>query len=227
MKKESKFMELWHNKKTHAAIVLGLWMIFLLIVIIISFVGGNATKNNTSTNNNNNVTPNIEEKVEFRDYELMQKDLLKSNYSYEYVISNADEKVIYKGEKTGVLETGYRETSEETIKYYIDENGLYKVQVDELYAFDKLYENVIEDLIDPNYIFEIINDQSYLTEEVENTRTYTYKYSLEEVDYEVIVKTNNLDILQINIKFADKLYELKYNDINKLENLSYIPKEAN
>lgn len=224
-KEENKFMQLWHNKRTHAAMVLGLWMLFLLFVIIISFIGGEATKNE---NNQNVNTPAIQEEVtEFKDYKEMQAELLKLNFEYEYSITNGNNKVVYKGEKIDNLETGYRETHEETIKYYIDETGLYKVQMDELYALDKLYENIFESLIDPEYIFNTINEQSYLTEESDNTRFYTYKFILDGINYEVVIYTDLENITQINVKFEDNLYELKYTNINQLENLSYIPKEAN
>ena len=116
--KESKFMQLWHNKRTHAAMVLGLWMIFLLFVMIISFVGGEATQPEV----NNNQDQQQEEKKIFKDYQLMQSELLEHNYIYEYIISVGGSKVIYKGEKIGVTETGYRENATETI--IIPEEGL-------------------------------------------------------------------------------------------------------
>lgn len=220
---ESKFMQLWHNKRTHAAMVLGLWMIFLLFVVIISFVGGEATQNEPINNNLQEET----EEVVFEDYDKMQKELLKNNFEYEYIINNVDSKIIYKGEKLGVLETGYRETSEETIKYYVDESGLYKVVMDELDALDKLYENVVESYIDLEYIFNEINTKSRLEEVLENTRTYTYKYVVEGVNYEVVVTTDLKSIKNIDIKFEDKHYELKFSNINGIESLSFVPKEVN
>lgn len=222
---ESKFMQLWHNKRTHAAMVLGLWGIFLLFVIIISYIGGEATQN--EVNNNQNTNQVEEEQKVFKDYIEMQSDLLKNNYEYEYIITVADSKVVYKGERIDATETGYRENSLETIKYYIDETGLYKVLMDELYAMDKLYENINESYIDLEYIFNEIKNMSVTTEEVEETRTYTYNYVIENINYEVIVTTNLDAITKIAIKFEDKQYELNYSKINELENLSFIPKEVN
>ena len=220
---ESKFMQLWHNKRTHAAMVLGMWMIFLLFVIIISFVGSKKTQNN----NLNTPVQKEEETVEFRDYALMQTDLLKNNYKYEYNIKVADYNVIYKGEKIGVKETGYRENSVETIKYYVDETGLYTVMMDSLNSNDRLYENINESFIDLEYIFELVKDKSVVTEEVENKRTFKYSFNLEDIQYEIIVTTNLNDIESIQINFEDKNYSLKFTEVNKLEILSYEPTEVN
>jgi len=220
---ESKFMQLWHNKRTHAAMVLGLWMIFLLFVMIISFVGGEATQPEV----NNNQDQQQEEKKIFKDYQLMQSELLEQNYIYEYIISVGDTKVIYKGEKIGVTETGYRENATETIKYYIDETGFYKVVMDELHSLDKLFENVIESYIDLEYIFNEINNQSVAGEENDETRTYTYKYNREGIDYEVVVTTDLNNINKLDIKFEDKYYELKFSNIKQVEKLSFAPKEVN
>jgi len=221
---ESKFMQLWHNKRTHAAMVLGLWMVFLLFVVIISFIGGESTKKEPANNNTNN---QVEEQKVFKDYEVMQQELLENNYAYEYIIHNGEEKVIYTGERIGLNEVGYRENSTETIKYYIDETGLYKVVMDELHAMDKLYENIIESYIELEYIFNEINNQSVISEELEDIRTFTYNYAVENINYVIVVTTNLEAITNIDIKFEDKHYELKYNNIKKIKNLSFEPKEVN
>ena len=71
---ENKFMKLWNNKRTHAALVLGMWGLFLLFVVIISFIGGEATQNNH--NNEYQNKPVEEEKAVFKDYQVMQSELL-------------------------------------------------------------------------------------------------------------------------------------------------------
>lgn len=207
---ENRFMELWHNKRTHAAMVLGLWLIFLLFVMIISFIGGKATKTPES---NIPVTEEKEETPTFKNYEVMQKELINSNFSYVYTINIGDYKVVYRGEKTNNLDTGYKETAEETIKYQVDETGLYKVVMDELNAYDRLYENLNESLLDLEYIFETVKDKPVLTEELGDTRNYTYKFTLEEIEYEIIVSTNLENITKISVKYEDKLYDLNYTEI--------------
>lgn len=222
IKEESKFMQLWHNKRTHAAMVLGMWMIFLLFVIIICFTGGK-----TQNNNLNNPTDGELEVVEFKDYSLMQADLLKNNFKYEYNIKIGDYNVIYRGERLDLQETGYRENSTETIKYYIDETGLYTVLMDELVANDRLFENVNESLIDLEYIFGLIKDKTVVSEEVEGIRTFKYNFIVEEVAYEILVKTDLEYITNIEIIVEDKNYKLFFTDVNKIEKLSYEPKEVN
>lgn len=222
---ESKFMQLWHNKRTHAAMVLGMWMVFLLFVIIISFVGGKS-KPSSNLNNNNNYEQK-EEVITFKDYSLMQDDLLKNNYKYEYNIKIGDYEVIYKGEKLGVKETGYRENSIETIKYYIDETGLYTVVMNSLNSNDRLYENLNESLIDLESIFELVKDKTVITEEMESSRTYKYIFTLEDINYNIVITTNTEYIENINISLDDKIYDFKFMEINKLQKLSYEPIEVN
>jgi len=220
-REESTFMRLWHNKRTHAAMVLGLWMIFLLFVIIISYVGG------AFDNNEANSCQMPSNTITFKDYKEMQSELLKNNFSYVYEINYLDNKIVYKGERLLDKETGYRENSYETIKYYIDESGFYKVVMDELLALDKLFENVNESLIDLESLFEVLNAQSVTSEESEKTRAFTYKYIIDDVNYEVIVHTNIENITEIDINFTDNKYILKYDNINKIEELSFKPNEVN
>ncbi len=220
MQEESKFMQLWHNKRTHAAMVLGLWMIFLAFVMLIAFLGGEA---NPNTNLNTPTNQEQEAEKEFKDYALMQEEILKNNFKYEYNIKIGEYQVIYKGEKLGATETGYRENASETIKYYIDETGFYKVVMDELDALDKLFENLNESYIDLEYIFELIKDKTVVTETLEETRSYTYNFDLEEVSYEIKVETDLTNITNITISFEEKEYNLKYMNIGELDSLSYVP----
>lgn len=208
---ESKIMQLWHNKRTHAVMVLGLWMIFLLFVMVIAFISGETTKTTPLPSE----TLKEEEKVVFKDYKEMQNDILTNDYSYEYNITVGDYKVNYKGTKKGDVEEGYRENAEETIKYQIDATGLYKVLMDELHAYDKLFVNVNESFIDLKYIFELINNQSVTSEELEKTKVYSYSFILDEITYEMKVTTNTENIKEINIKFDDNEYKLMYNVLNE------------
>jgi len=210
---ENKFMKLWNNKRTHAALVLGMWGLFLLFVVIISFIGGEATQNNH--NNEYQNKPVEEEKAVFKDYQVMQSELLNSDYNYEYVITSGENKIIYKGTKTSINEVGYRETATETIKYQIDDTGFYKVLMDELHAYDKLFENVNESYIDLEYIFNEINNQSVASEIVEENRTFKYNYMIEDITYDVVVTTDLNNINKIEVRFDNNYYELKYSEIAK------------
>jgi len=209
---ENTFMKLWHNKRTHAAMVLGLWMVFLIFVMLIAFIGGEA-KESLPQNN----IEQQKEQIVFKDYTEMQNNLLKKNYSYEYNIKTGEYQVIYKGEINNNIDKGYRENLNGTIKYQVDETGLYEVVMDSLNSYDKLYENIVEDYIDVTKILELVKDKTVTKEETEKVRTYTYNFELDSILYEIKVITNTEEITDITIKYENNEYLLKYNNINKPE----------
>lgn len=195
---DNTFVKLWENKRYHALICLGLWLIFFLFVFLIVVIPYNNTLKNLPKNNENeNVTT-------FMD---MKEKLLNSDYDYKYTINTSLGKTVYTGNKTKEKDTGYRENSEGLIKYEINSEGIFQINMDEKVPLENLYLDLNENYLDIQKIYDLTKDL------IENVNEDQNEISYENENIIVIFKINEQNILSINIKDNNDDYLLEFDNI--------------
>lgn len=195
---DNTFVKLWENKRYHALICLGLWLIFFLFVFLIVVIPYNNTLKNLPKNNENeNITT-------FMD---MKEKLLNSEYDYKYTINTSLGKTVYTGNKTKEKDTGYRENSEGLIKYEINNEGIFQINMDEKVPLENLYLDLNENYLDIQKIYDLTKDL------IENVNEEQNEISYENENLIVIFKINEQNILSINIKDNNDDYLLEFDNI--------------
>lgn len=195
---DNTFVKLWENKRYHALICLGLWLIFFLFVFLIVVIPYNNTLKNLSKNNE------IENVTTFMD---MKEKLLNSDYDYKYTINTSLGKTVYTGNKTKEKDTGYRENSEGLIKYEINSEGIFQINMDEKVPLENLYLDLNENYLDIQKIYDLTKDL------IENVNEEQNEISYENENIMVIFKINEQNILSINIKDNNDDYLLEFDNI--------------
>lgn len=195
---DNTFVKLWENKRYHALICLGLWLIFFLFVFLIVVIPYNNTLKNLPKNND------IENVTTFMD---MKEKLLNSDYDYKYTINTSLGKTVYTGNKTKEKDTGYRENSEGLIKYEINSEGIFQINMDEKVPLENLYLDLNENYLDIQKIYDLTKDL------IENVNEEQNEISYENENIIVIFKINEQNILSINIKDNNDNYLLEFDNI--------------
>lgn len=195
---DNTFVKLWENKRYHALICLGLWLIFFLFVFLIVVIPYNNTfKNLPKNNENENITTFID----------MKEKLLNSEYDYKYMIYTTLGKTVYTGNKTKEKDTGYRENSEGLIKYEINNEGIFQINMDEEVPLENLYLDLNENYLDIQKIYDLTKDL------IENVNEEQNEISYEKENIGIIFKINEQNILSINIKDNNNDYLLEFDNI--------------
>ena len=195
---DNTFVKLWENKRYHALICLGLWLIFFLFVFLIVVIPYNNTLKNLPKNNE---TENI---ITFND---MKEKLLNSGYDYKYTINTTLGKTVYTGTKTKENDTGYRENSEGLIKYEINSEGIFQINMDEKVLLENLYLDLNENYLDIQKIYDLTLNL------IENVNEEENEISYENENIRIIFKINEQNILSINIKDNNDDYLLEFDNI--------------
>ena len=195
---DNTFVKLWENKRYHALICLGLWLIFFLFVFLIVVIPYNNTLKNLPKNNE---TENV---TTFMD---MKEKLLNSDYDYKYVVNTSLGKTVFTGNKTKEKDTGYKENSEGLIKYEIDNEGIFQINMDEKVPLENLYLDLNEDYLNIQKIYDLTKDL------IENVNEDENEISYENRNIEIIFKINEQNILSINIKDNNDDYLLEFDNI--------------
>ena len=195
---DNTFVKLWENKRYHALICLGLWLIFFLFVFLIVVIPYNNSFKNLPKNNE------TETIITFND---MKEKLLNSGYDYKYTINTTLGKTVYTGTKTKENDTGYRENSEGLIKYEINSEGIFQINMDEKVPLENLYLDLNGNYLDIQKIYDLTLN---LTENVNEDQN---EISYENENIRIIFKINEQNILSINIKDNNDDYLLEFDNI--------------
>ena len=202
----------WQTNRGKSVIKLGAWIVFIVIILVLSVFGKDDNYDNVIDDSQNETEEVI---YEFVNYSDMQKELLKNNYEYEYIIKSNDNIIIFNGVKDGTSEMGYKEDNNGIIKYYIDNLGVKQVILNDMVELNTLYDNIDSSFLDLEILFNNLNEYLYNIEKNENKRTITY----DKEGFSVVVKTDLNNIKNINIINNEVTYELKFTNIGKCDKL--------
>lgn len=209
MESKNTFFE---TKEGKATIKFAAWMIFIVILIIVFAINGNNEQKN-DTKENNNVK---EEISSFKNYEEMVSDLLKSCYNYNFKVTSIENTVIYNGTISNNEDIGYKETSEEIIKYAIIDGITYRIVLDKTTEITNLYDEEDKAFLNIENLFKNLKNYLYSVNKNETKREINYNKD----GYQVLVKTNLENITEILITNATKTYELQFTNVSICDNIT-------
>lgn len=197
---ESNFLKILENKRLSALIKLLLWGLFLLLIYLVIIIPGKSISKE-------NITKKEEPETKVITYKNMEEDLLKYNFSYVYTISSDDQKVIYTGNYNQNTNTGFKEKDGIITKYLINEQGTFIYEGEDIVSIDTIYENINEDYLNLNNIFNIINNLDYEVNEEDELLIFNNN---EEIYYLTI---DNDKIKSIEIHHSNEIYKLEFDNI--------------
>lgn len=209
MESKNTFFE---TKEGKATIKFAAWMIFIVILIIVFAINGNNEQKN-DTKENNNVK---EEISSFKNYEKMVSDLLKSCYNYNFKVTSSENIVIYNGNISNNEDIGYKETSEEIIKYAIIDGITSRIVLDKTTEITNLYDEEDKAFLNIENLFNNLKNYLYSVNKNETKREINYNKD----GYQVLVKTNLENITEILITNATKTYELQFTNVSICDNIT-------
>lgn len=209
MESKNTFFE---TKEGKATIKFAAWMIFIVILIIVFAINGNNEQKN-DTKENNNVK---EEISSFKNYEEMVSDLLKSCYNYNFKVTSLENIVIYNGTISNNEDIGYKETSEEIIKYAIIDGITSRIVLDKTTEITNLYDEEDKAFLNIENLFNNLKNYLYSVNKNETKREINYNKD----GYQVLVKTNLENITEILITNATKTYELQFTNVSICDNIT-------
>ena len=143
----------------------------------------------------------------------MLEEIKQNNYKYKYSIKINDLNYILEGSKNGLIEEGLLESNNNIFKYYIDSNGIYKVNLDQKEKIDKLDNNIDDNIININNLLEMIKDIDYKVEKEDEIRNIIYDSS----DFSLVVTTDLNHIKNINYKKGIDEYNLEIYSIGEVK----------
>ena len=185
----------WENKRTHALMVLILWMVALSLLMGLTALLNqfSAPKNKIETKDEETIS-----------YDEIWKNLLNANYEFQYVVTLEDEKIEYNGKVEGKKISGYRENKEGILKYEIEDDISYELVMGERKPLETLYENVNKDYFSLDSLYVLLKDTPVEEEDL----LYTYEMN-GNVDIQVLLSKEN-KIQKITIQEENTVYELNF-----------------
>lgn len=209
MESKNTFFE---TKEGKATIKFAAWMIFIVILIVVFAINGN-NEQKSDTKENNNVKEEIRS---FKNYEEMVSDLLKSCYNYNFKVTSQENIVIYNGTISNNEDIGYKETSEEIIKYAIIDGITSRIVLDKTAEITNLYDEEDKAFLNIENLFNNLKNYLYSVNKNETKREINYNKD----GYQVLVKTNLENITEILITNATKTYELQFTNVSICDNIT-------
>lgn len=157
-----------------------------------------------------------EEISSFKNYEEMVSDLLKSCYNYNFKVTSSENIVIYNGNISNNEDIGYKETSEEIIKYAIINGITSRIVLDKTTEITNLYDEEDKAFLNIENLFNNLKNYLYSVNKNETKREINYNKD----GYQVLVKTNLENITEILITNATKTYELQFTNVSICDNIT-------
>lgn len=184
----SKFKTAWANPRKKAGIQLLGYLIFFVILFLFAAITSNMNKYKTPTNQATTTTLTPDK------YNDKQKFLLTNKYSINYVINVNNVEYKINGTIENNIVNGYFETPNGIKKIVFKENNLYEINNEQ----ESLLESELnKNLINLEYIINLIKQNSAIISDKEETKTYTYY--IEDLGLNITVTATEENISQINI----------------------------
>ncbi len=210
------------NKRSHALMVLAIWVIVLAVLFgFVAIVNMFSKENSKESDNTNTTTEEKEEEPTEEDLNSLSyfdkfEHLMAEDYEFSYQIINTKDTIQFEGQKVGDLIIGYKMDQTGVIKYKIESQKVYQLFIDHEEEISNLYDNIDSPLLDLHYVVDLlksVNDKDILITEEELITTYHYNLLQDEKELEITVTENENSIEKIEIEKNSEQYILKYKSL--------------
>ena len=195
----SKFKIAWADPRKKAGIKLLGYLIFFIILLLFASITSHMNKYKSPINKTTTTTTAPDK------YNDKQKALLTNKHAVNYVININNLEYKINGTIENNILSGYFETPNGIKKIVFKENNLYEVNNEQEILLET---EINKNLIDLEYILNLIKQNSAIISDKEETKTYTY--NIDNLGLNIIVTTNEENISQINIKESINTYILNF-----------------
>lgn len=209
------FKKCWENQRSHALIVLMIWIVFLTILM------GMVSITNLLIGDKSPETNMVEKKSEaeestskmIKSYYDKLHHLMTSDYEFIYSIMKNREKIKFEGIKLSSTIVGYKQDALGIVKYKIENKKIYQILIDNVIEITNLYEDIDASLLDLNYIIGLLDqvaENDVIITEEELITKHAYNLTQDEEELEIIVVENEENIEEIQINRNNEVYQLQY-----------------
>ena len=212
-KKDSKlktfyknFKSAWAIPQKRAGIKLLAYFIFFIIFFLIAGIVNRISDTSKIYNENTTTTTKILKEDKYKD---KQDKLINNKHNVNIVINvnNIEYKI------NGILENnlinGYLESNDTIKKVLIENNTLYEIKNNENIKLDL---DINYNLLNIDYIIDLIKNTKTIIERNENSIIYYYTIQIDGYDNNIKIYTNENDIYRIDIFNDSSKYELNFDN---------------
>lgn len=212
-----KMKETSRGKAILKLIYWGIFFLFIFIFCIISsvIVGSQNNLNTDTKKPTESVKEPVVEKADASYVKSLLTELESSNYDFEYKITMGDNIYKYNGKKENNFIEGYKETSEKTIKYFIDETGIYEETTNSKVLIDNLYEGLNSEYFDIQKLNNILNTKDLKEYPSNCIDSCPMFFNSENIKVELLTekKESNNKISSISIEDEGISYYFKFKNV--------------
>ena len=219
VKKEPSKFKKWHQKmkstpKGRAYLKLIYWAIFFVILFIFLGISSSITRDYTPTNHDTQEEQTPEENKENTEVLPtildMQEELLSATYEYTYDIKIDENSYLFEGNKYPAYEEGYKTSPTGTIRYYLDNTGIYQVMGDNRTLIHDFYLGIDTQYMDLAHVFDIMNILG-LHEDTMCDCTYPVYFTQDEFNrYTLSLSEDARHITDVTVTSLDNRYEYMF-----------------
>ena len=203
----NRLKEAWNIPYKKAGIKLLAYLIFFMILFMTASITSRMSYKEKNVMNNSTTTRKIIENNSLSD---KYKKLSSTKLNVNYVLSIND--IEYK--INGILESGiingYLEVEDNIKKILFTNNELYEIKNN---IKIKLDIDIIKELLNIEYIFNLIKDINPVIEKVEDNNNYFYTAVFSDKDINIKIYTNENTIYKIELQNEELKYTLNFDNI--------------
>ena len=199
-----KYKEAKKDPRKRAGMKLLGYFIFFAIFLLIAAIGNIVQQNDIKKKL---LTTTTTTTVKVDKYSEKQKSLLEEEYDVVYIINYNDKEYKINGTIENGVVNGYLEESENIKKIVLKKDGIYEIKKEE--------ENILEldfnvNYLNVEYVLNLIKNSSVIKDETSDIKVYKYEMVLDDNNSFIYVKTNEENIVSIEIKNDEISYVLNF-----------------
>lgn len=195
----------WKNPRTHALMVLIIWIVSLgLLMGIVSIL-------NELTPHQKRETTKTEEKQQKKSIKEKLQDLRSDELLMSFRVTAKENTFKYEGTEQNSVVNGYKEDKNGIKKYRIENEKIYEIVLDQATKIDTIYEEIIIDFLDRQKLISLLlkNEEESI---IDNKESSTYEYNLfykeENVKINVVETKELIETITIESEKAE--YQLTF-----------------
>lgn len=200
------------------------WGIFFFLLFLLCIIAALMPKNLKQTTKQT-VPKDVIEKKEKENLantstlKKLEDQFLASSFQYVYEIQINGETIKFNGTKSQDKDTGYKETNNGIIKYFIDSTGIYQETTTDKVLIHNLYENLNETYFHFEVLFPNLGALSFLRVDNCGDDCAIFQADNENISYEIEL-VNGMDtmdnsIRRITIHEEDIVYQFGFSNVKR------------
>lgn len=195
----------WKNPRTHALMVLIIWIVSLGALMGIVAIMSALSPNQKIE------SPAVEENKKGISYEEKLQNLLSDDYLMTFLVTTKDGTLKYEGTEQSEIVNGYKEDANGIKKFRMEKDTFYEVILDQTTEIESIYEEITEEFLDRNTLVSLLlkTEEEGITDNKESsTHDYNLLFKEENIKISVIETKESIETITIENESAN--YQLTF-----------------